>query len=289
MVRHKLRSDNITLTSSSQGMVMVVVLWVLVLIMMMLAALHYSVSVNLLQAGHAKERLEARALAEAAIHYIVSRKQLNHPDYPVNLNGVPIKMTQWGVPVSVALRGLNGFVNPNIAELDLLAALINGVQERQGFENKIDGTTIAQNIINWRDNEGNRRRFFYAVEELKLVEGMSEEIYIALLPYLSIYAQSAKINPEYATADILKVLFGAENDGVIDEYVRQRQEAIEQGKPLPAFGLSADFIDQRGAGLFNAEVSVDLPDGEVYHAQTTILFSASRQQQIHFKGWREGE
>ena len=271
-----------------QGMVLLIVLWVMLLISFIVITMNFQANNSILQAQLTKEKLEAKALAQAAIYYAYTRLELNSPDYPISLSGVPIQLNQWGIPVQIAFRGVDGFINPNIANQNLLTALIEGLAKQQGI--KADATQIADTIIKWRENatnNGNLKRVqFFALEELRLINVINEDIYRAMLPFLSLYAQGSQVNPDYASIELLQVLFPNDLEAMAN-YVNERTRAAEKLEALPTFPINSDLIGkQLGSLTFVAEVNVKTPSGGNYNASTIVLPDANKK--VIFKKWTEG-
>ena len=270
------------------GMVLVIVLWVMVLITFMVTTMNFQANNSILQAQLTKEKLEAKSLAQAAIYYANTRLLLNSPDYPTNLSGIPLQLDQWGVPIKVSFRGLDGFINPNLANQNLLATLIDNLIKQNGL--KGDANQIATAIVEWRENTSTanniKRRQFFALEELRLIEALNEDIYMAMLPFLSLYAQSSQVNAEYASAELLKVLFPNDLE-TITNYVNERALAIEKSEPLPQFPINSDLIAKQLTSVtYIAEVNIQTPSGGTYNASTVVLQNSNNG--IIFRKWTEG-
>lgn len=271
-----------------KGMVLIIVLWTMVLISFIITTMSFQASNSIVQAQLAKEKLEAKSLAQAAVYYASVRLNLNSPDYPISLSGIPLQLNQWGIPIKISLRGLNSFINPNIASDALLIALLEGLIKRDGL--KADAQKIAENIIKWREGSSAdtdiKRYQFFALEELRLVDSVNEEVYMAMRPYLSLYAQSAQVNVETASLSLLQLLF-PNNLKEVETYVREREAAIKNAEPLPPFPITSNLvINQQGSAGFIAEVHVETPSGGIYSASTIVL--QDRGNYIRLEGWTEG-
>lgn len=140
------------------------------------------------------------------------------------------------------LRG-EEIVNNIIDWIDPDQASLNGGDERQGYSQLKSETPLPPN------------RAFRTVDELRLVAGINDEIYNLLKDRVTVYGMRA-INPNHASAEVLKALHPAINDEVIAKIMERRQD-IEQ----PPFQKADEFWNfVRGVnGNFREEEVQDIP------------------------------
>ena len=100
------------------------------------------------------------------------------------------------------------------------------------------------------DSQGDNyppNRAFRSLAELHFVPGMTDEFYDLLLPRVTIYGMKG-INPNIATAEVLKSL----DPGMTEEVVKaiiKRRESSDEGGPFKKAEEFWTFVEQKGARL----------------------------------------
>lgn len=136
---------------------------------------------------------------------------------------------------------------------------------------------IINNMIDWEDddrvslNGGDERsqftnikteeqmppnRWFRTVEEIKLIPGMTEEIFTQLKDQITVYG-SVSVNPNYAPAGVLKAIDNTINDEVVSKILERRSNG-EKGGPFKDANDFWSFVSQSGARVSD-EVQKKLP------------------------------
>ena len=280
-----------------QGMVLILVLWMMILMSIMLVALSASVDSALEQTITMQDRVQARAMAEGAIAYSAFRTdegQLKEKTFPTN--GQLISLAQLMPDLTIRLRGVEGYINPNSAEPALLEALIKGVivaGATEGLEG--NPTEIADNIRQFiypdegRDpSQGGRYRPLYAIEEVRQIKGITEALFQGLRPHLSIASQNTKLNVLSASAELLKLVFSDTDASVIDQYVVERDKAILNQEKPPVFPMTAGYVYESIGQFFEAQVSVPLANGGRYNARALVQrLGGNQRDQLRITQWRD--
>lgn len=137
---------------------------------------------------------------------------------------------------------------------------------------------VIKNIIDWIDpdleslNGGDERRLYEAstdvdgryppnrafrtVGEIKLVAGVNDEIFNLLKDRITVYGQKA-INPNYATADVLKSIDPSMTEEVVNQII-QRREDPNAGGPFANEQDFWSFVSQMRANV-PEEVQKNVP------------------------------
>ena len=127
-------------------------------------------------------------------------------------------------------------LNVNQAEVatpDVLRRLIGSVST-----GKVDPQQIADAIVDWRD-EGTtpaspcdgltpacHNGFFDSVDELRLVPGMTPELFAALEPYVTVYGSSGQVNVNTAPAIVLNAM-GYPGEELVEQRKTQPFESYD--------------------------------------------------------------
>ena len=205
--------------NSSDGAVLILVLWVLAILVLLGVGLGFATSLDQRLVGYQRDRLMALYLAKAGyLRAVVELERDPTPQVDCLLDPwahnpqafQEATLGQGSFTVSYRLPGEAGSagivygvvdedrkVNINTAPKAVLARLPVMTEE------------IADAIVGWRrDKRGLRElreRSFEVLEELLLVEGMSDEIFQALDPFITIYTDG-KVNLNTAPREVLKAL-----------------------------------------------------------------------------------
>lgn len=129
-------------------------------------------------------------------------------------------------------------INNIIDWLDADRESLNGGAENQLYGNLRDLQDLG---VQYPPN-----RHFRSVEEVRLVAGITEEIYQLLLPRITVFGAKG-INPNYAPADLIRSLDPSINDEVMAEFLKRRNDP-EQG-PFSQKNEFWSFLDAHGARI----------------------------------------
>ena len=207
--------------SRDRGFALLIVLWTLALLSLLISQLAASGRQALRLAGGLREAAVLGAVADGAVQeagFHVAAAGAAH--WPAN--GALRELRTDGAGVRLRIINQAGRINPSIASLELLTALVHGC----GVELP-KATAIASAITAWRfpSGQGNygadayRRAGrayappgapFESVSELGLVLGMTPNLLACLAPHLSLYRDS---DPDPNAADPLVLRALAETIG----------------------------------------------------------------------------
>jgi general secretion pathway protein K len=122
---------------------------------------------------------------------------------------------------------------------------------------------------------------FETVAELQRVLGMTPALYAAVADSLTVFSRQPGVNPAYASRTILLALPNATPE-VVDAYIAQRNDALAQRLPLPAFPIAAGAASinvwriraeaTTGDGVTFIREAVIRPGGDVLHPVTVLLW-----------------
>jgi general secretion pathway protein K len=124
-------------------------------------------------------------------------------------------------------------VNNIIDWLDADLVAINGGDERQFYEVSIENVRLPPN------------RGFRTVDEVRLVTGMTEELFALLKDRVTVYGMKA-INPNYATAEVIKSIHSSITDEVAAAVIARRDDEREGGPYVDANDFWGYVQNKRG-------------------------------------------
>ena len=199
------------------------VLWTVALLTVIVTAMSTSGGVSYHMTPNAAEQARHEALAEAALNRAVLALLDRRQGQGWRVDGVPQTFAFEGTQISVAIQDELGRIDINQADAPLLAALFRVVG--QSIE---QGDTLADRIIDWRDPDELRRlhgaeageyaaagfpnrprnALFQSVDELKLVLGMTPELFRRARPFLTVFSNRSTVDPRFAPREVRLALSG---------------------------------------------------------------------------------
>ena len=186
------------------------------LVTQMAASAHTEAQVAINLRGNVVQEEAANGAVYATVFHLVDRSD-SHWD----VDGKPHTLSVPGAEVSVRITDEANKVNLNTASVDLLRALLLGVDATPMAADR-----LAQAVVEWRADEEPRAaaarasqysaaglnyappgRPFRTIEELSLVLGMTPELMVRLRPHLTLYStygpSRASTDPVAAAAIML--------------------------------------------------------------------------------------
>jgi general secretion pathway protein K len=135
---------------------------------------------------------------------------------------------------------------------------------------------------------------FEAVEELRLVVGMTPALYARALPLVTIYSQNARVNPATASAEVLQALPGA-RPAEIARFVQTRDRAeaerAQTGRvpaPLqPMTGLE-QFLAPGPSRVVTIRSEGRTPGGGLFVRQAVVDMTGKADNPYVILAWRKG-
>lgn len=252
---------------SERGFALILEIWVLALLSVIAAVMAADVHAGAVEARNRLDLAQARATADAGVALAI--EGLLNPDQTARwqADGRPYAVEYDGSPVEVHVTDEGGKIDLNGAPIELIAGLLDEFGVAAGQR-----SALTQAILRRRSAFAaaalaaaakraieDRFRFrrdvtftnadklaFANVSEVRLIPGMTGELYRQLLPYLTTYSQSPTINPLTAPRAILLAIPGISPDDV-DAFLAARAQAADQPTPppLPGAGRYVRIADLR--------------------------------------------
>ena len=246
-------------------------------------ALLGAIATAFLSAGGTSYRLARNALdaaqvdiaAEAAVSRVVLGLLDPNPQTRWRTDGVPRIIDFEGTHMRVQVQDELGRIDLNNADGTLLIALLQSVGLAPDA-----ASALVDKILDWRDT-GTLKRLngakdpeyraaglpyrprngpFQSVDELKLVMGMTPELFRRVEPALTVYSGRPSIDPRVATPEALRALPTMDAQKVAALIAaRAAQPAVAALSPIGrAFGIRIEV--ERPAGVQHREAVVRLTD-----------------------------
>lgn len=291
-----------TKIAGQAGVALVIVLWIVTLLSVMAASFAYTARTETRLTTYALERAQARALIEAGVAFAVNKLLLApDPENPWPIEGSPRAWRFGTGTASLSVVDSVGKIDLNHGHRELLGGLLAS-QDLE--EDRVDALLDA--IEDWRDpdslsrlngaeleeylaagrNSGPKNAPFESVEELQQVLGMTPQLFAALVEHLTVAGHQG-INPEAASPTLLRTIPGVDPE-LIETYIQERSEAIEQGQPLPSPPPLGNYLSNAKGLAYHMVVDVTLDSGTRISARVVVAQARRPGQVFHVISWREG-
>jgi len=273
--------------SGQRGIALVLVLWVIVLLSIIAGSMSMTQRTGVMMTGNIRQEREARALLNAGLNFMAL--MLERRNRPVENNPWPVD----GRLHPFLFQGRRIWIGaaPEEARIDLNQArdqVLLGLLESIGLAED-QALALRDAILDWRDKDNNRHAEgaedrdyrsegrpigardsrFLSVEELQQVMGMSAGIYKKLAGALTVDARQRTVNPAFASREVLLAVPGVTPEEV-DEYIAQRQQAREQGLPVPMPAFGGAFFKNSMGTRFRLFAELDLAGGGKAQAEMVV-------------------
>jgi general secretion pathway protein K len=279
-----------------RGWALVSVLWVVTGLSLLAA------SVELLSANTFRLERETlhHAQAEAALDAGLARAvlALGAPDLPDRwrTDGTPYSFQFGDVTLSIAIQDELGRFDLNAVDGSILVSLLLS----QGCSPD-DAEKLSDSILDWRSSNADsglhglhgatdadyeaaglsyrpRHAAFQSVDELRLVLGMSPELYDKIRPALTVYTKKPMVDPSVATREALLALYGG-NTTQVDDILRARTDLSASGQQLGDTSLSL------AGRAFSISVETEI-DNRRYRRAAVVMLTADKDHPYLVLSWQ---
>jgi general secretion pathway protein K len=251
-----------------RGAALLMVLWLVAMLTAVIGAFALTARIEYLQGRVLSQGVLADQAARAGLEYAMTRVVDMEPTRQWLPDGREYPWEFAGAEVTVTVVDESGKVDLNGADLDLVANLMQAVGAERNVARK-----LAAAVMDWRDSDvltqpeggaedadyesedlpyGAKDAPFETVAELRLVLGMTSELYEKLEPHLTVYSGQGRPNEQYASAEVLKAM-GIDPERALTE--RRRPRLPGETQPLVGAGTGTYSIDSR-ARLRDGRVSI---------------------------------
>jgi general secretion pathway protein K len=210
--------------SSKRGIALIAVLWALSVLSLLAALVLAAGNLAYRNERNAQAQIKAEAFAEAGIARAVLAIVDTRAETRWPTDGSPQEFTFEGVAVAVSIQDELGKIDLNAADTKLLSALF-----RSAGVSSAEAEALAARIAAWRTrfapgaddaeygDAGYRPRHapFQSVDELKLVAGMTPELFARVEPALTVHSRRPAVDTRVAPEAVrlaLREMGGRETD-----------------------------------------------------------------------------
>lgn len=292
-----------------RGVALVVVLWGLVLIAIIASGVALGARTDAQMAFNVAESAKARALAEAGIQRGVL--EVVRRDESVWLaDGTVYPVSAPGGEIAVSLQDELGRIDLNTAPDELMSGLFASVGQDDDA-----ARALADAVADWRDeddlvrlNGAEARDYraaglahepknapFEAIEELRLVLGMSEALYRLVAGLVTVHSRRPWVNLATAPIGVLMALpglDGAARESILEsrEPIGVRENADEPApRPMPPAVAPTRFgrVIPTG-GVVSIRSVARTEAGGVFVREAIVRATGRSETPYEYLGWKQG-
>lgn len=265
---------------NERGLVLVVVLWGIAALSLIAVAILTSAATSVRVSRNVWSQLRVQVAADAGAQSAALSLFDPSPSGSLPLDGRERQLSFDNVSVMVSVRDQSGLVDINVAGRELLHSYFRAQGMADG-----DAGALATRVIAWRspmgfrdsvpavddEEEGTgykpRRAPFQSLDELSVVRGVTPELYLRLVPGLTVYSHRPDFDTRTAPKEVL---------GLIPGMTAARAEAmIAQRVPIQAQVGHAYLVEARAER-----------DGVRFTRRAVFLRSADPTRPLWVLDWR---
>src|SRR6185295_16428019 len=241
-----------------RGLALVSVLWALSILSLIAASIISTGTLSATIERNALRRAQANAAADAAIALGIVGLLDPRTESQRRLDGVRQTVSFAGTEIEVSIQDQNGLIDLNEADVSLLRGLFASAglkaDEAARFAGRIIDWRTGGDIANFSDywskglHYGPRNGPFQSVDEVKLIPGMTPEVFGHIAPALTVHSHPPSIYRNTATQEILLAVPGMDQQQA-EAIVTERRSGGTAGFAFFASGRAVSLravLENRG-------------------------------------------
>ena len=286
-----------------QGIALVIVLWVTTLLMMIAASFIYAMRTDIAVVTNGLAQTQGQAVADAGVHRALL--ELFKPIQVAERWGPTGETHDWeygGAKLRITITDESGKIDINVASEPLLRSLFvsKGATEEEA-------NTLVDAINDWKDGDSLKRLRgaeepeyisaglkykpanapFQAIEELKLVLGMTPQRYQQIASSITVYSRQPGVDAKIATRDVLLALPNV-TVAQVDDYIAQREQARATKQYVQPFFAAGPYLTVGSAFIASIRVEATMPDNGLFIRDAVVMKVPNPKRPYTFLSWKEG-
>ena len=268
-----------------RGVALIAVLWAVLLLTVIAGGFTRDARTTIRIAHNTVENARAEALADAGVTLAIDTLLGDVGPGELRTDGTIQTVMFDGARIMVSIQDEGGKINLNLAPVELIAGLftMTGVDPARSM-------SLAAAVADWRDKDsarlpdgaeeaeyraagltdGPRNGPFETVAELRQVLGVSEEIYEAVLPALTIYSRRPGIDATTAPHQVLTAIPGI-TDSEVDAIMASRASVGgQETTPTLTSGAVAGVFARSRQRFFSIRSEARTKGGSVFVRRAII-------------------
>lgn len=250
------------------------------------------------------ENSQARAEADGAVMRTIAQLSANRLQPDAIFDGRDRLYSVNGIELKVAIQDEAGKIDLNAASDTLLEDLFRVAG--------LDGDTaksFADKVIDWRDeNElrqlegaedsdyrsaglpyGAKDKPFESVDELKLILGMTAELFDRIAPALTVYSKRSRVDLSVAPELVLLAVLGGDEEataGVLES--RRANDPMAVNKELLNVASVQNAGGRSRRNVFSIDLALQMPSGAVSKRTVVVGFTRNASKPFRILAWNAG-
>ena len=288
----------VRVNSKQAGVALVLALWLLTLLTILAAGYSYAMRTETKLTIHGLELARARAIAEAGLWLAVADLLQPRLKRQWLADGTPYQLNFGEGQIHLRVQDEAGKIDLNSAD----DALLHGLLEKAS-EPGDDVTFLFHAILDWRDQDKRKRNPgaedsdyahagygakdgpFNSIEELRLVAGMTNDIFRKIYPALTIHSRQPGIHPLTAPREVLLALPGSDAER-IDTFIQNRYNQDTPAGVPP--GMDARYFIGNAGNTFTI-TSEGTAGRSKLKLEMVIILSQEATAPYSVLSWREAK
>jgi general secretion pathway protein K len=274
-------------------MPLLMVLWGVALLSLVTVSLLTTSTTSQRLARNALDAAQVEAIAQAAVARSVAGLIESRSHRRWEADGRPERFVLRGIQATVEIQDELGRIDLNYADRPVLFGLLRSA----GLE--LDSTNrIVESILEWRstagpqpgqpgsnrngpapDQPGARHGLFQSVDELRMVSGMTPQLYRLIAPALTVHSQRQMVDPGLAPREVLLALPGMTPERA-DRILMERRD-----KP-PSASETEDLSSPLKGRAFAIRIEIDRPNSKHIY-QAVVRLTDDPNNLYWLLDWRE--
>lgn len=294
-------SANFSLKRES-GIALILVLWITTLLTLIASSFIHAMRTDINIVGNSVTRARLDAATSAAVHRALL--EIAKPEQFADRwksDGVPQSWQFHDMTIQLSILDESGKIDINSGN----EALIRGLFRSQGLSDE-QAAALSDAVGDWRDPDSLKRPRgaeepeytaaglpykpnnapFQSIDELRLVLGMTPELFQRIAPQITIYSRQPGVNTQIASRDVLRAVPGV-TDAHVDDYLAQREAARNARLPIPVFAPAQNFQSFRN-GVVTIRAEAQAEDGSAFVREAVALRLPNPKRSYTFLRWQEG-
>ena len=288
--------------NAQHGIAIIIVLWIITLLALIAASFMTVMRSDIQVVTNSMGRAKAEAAANAGIQRAMFElfKPVNTPDRWA-ADGVPRGWTYQDAAITITMNDEAGKIDINTASEALLRSLFQSqgltpdeAREWQSWRaarvdrflvKRLHGAEEAEYLAaGLKYKPANAP--FQTIEELKLVLGMTPQIYERIAPLITIYSRQPGVYAQIASRAVLRAIPNV-TDEQVDTYLQLREQARLVKAALPIFMAGAAYLSVGSGYITRLRAEARLPDGSRFVREAVGRQLGNPKRFYAFLQWKE--
>lgn len=243
------------------------------------------------------ESARAQAIAEAGVSLAILGVLQSSDEAPWPADGQERELGFGDGSIRVRVQDEAGKIDLNAAPAELLAGLFRTL----GVEAS-DSVTLARSLVAWREARlarwagggmpdrraaGQRAGPFLAVEELRLVPGVTRTLYERAAPYVTVLGRRPRVNPLTAPEAVLRSIPGVDPRQV-DAFLAARRRAAAGSGELPRLVGGEAYLSLSPLRFVTVTSEGRTGSGAVFVREAAVEIVWGARMSYRLLSWRQG-